>query len=83
MKKKGKGNKGVSSPIRDHINDMGHNASFDNFCNIDKANNELDLHIHESLLILWDRPTLNLQNSSIPLFSFNILRFNSHAILIG
>ena len=46
MNKNGKGNKGVSSPIRDHINDTGHNASFDNFCINDKANNELDLHIH-------------------------------------
>ena len=83
MNKKGKGNKGVSSPIRDHINDTGHNASFHNFCNIDKANNELDSYIHESLLILWDRPTLNLQNSSIPLLSSNTMRFNSHAIFIS
>ena len=40
--------RGVSSSIRDHINDTGHIASFDNFCIIDKANNELDLLIYES-----------------------------------
>ena len=53
--------KGVSSSIRDHIKDTGHNASIDDFCIIDNTSNEFDLLIHESLLILRDRPTLNQQ----------------------
>ena len=44
--------------------------NFDDFCILDKANNNFDLLIHESLLILRDRPTLNQQNSSIPLYLF-------------
>ena len=70
VNKKGKSMKGVSSPTRDHINDTGHNASIDDFCIIDNACNEFDLLIHESLLILRDRPTLNKQNSSITLCLF-------------
>ena len=70
VNKKGKNIKGVSSSIRDHIKDTGHNASIDDFCIIDNTSNEFDLLIHESLLILRDRPTLNQQNSSIPLCLF-------------
>ena len=47
--------------------------SFDrvnDFCIINTASNELDLLIHESLLILRDRPMLNQENSSIPLCLF-------------
>ena len=42
----------------------------DDFCILDKTNNNLDSLIHESLLILRDRPTLNQQNSPIPLYLF-------------
>ena len=70
MSKKGISIKSASSSIRDHINETGHAASFDDFCILDKANNNFDLLIHESLLILRDRPTLNQQNSSIPLYLF-------------
>ena len=37
---------------------------------LDRANNDFDLLIHESLLILRDRPSLNSQQSSIPLALF-------------
>ena len=39
---------------------------------LDRANNDFDfdLLIHESLLILRDRPELNSQQSSIPLVLF-------------
>ena len=70
VNKKGISIKGASSSIRDHINETGHAASFDDFCILDKANNNFYLLIHESLLILRDRPTLNQQNSSIPLHLF-------------
>ena len=59
-----------SLSIRSHIKDTGHIASIDNFCILDNVCNELDLLIQENLLILRDRPTLNQQNSSIPLCLF-------------
>ena len=62
--------KGSSSAIRDHINQSGHAASVNDFSILDRANNEFDLLIHESLLILRDRPELNSQQSSIPLVLF-------------
>ena len=71
INKKGISIKGASSSIGgDHIKETGHAASFDAFCILDKANNNFDLLIHESLLILRDRPTLKQQNSSIPLYLF-------------
>ena len=70
VNKKGKSIKGAPSSIRDHIVNTGHSASINDFCIINTASNELDLLIHESLLILRDRPTLNQQNSSIPLCLF-------------
>ena len=48
----------------------GHCANLENFTILEKANNEYDLLIFESLLILRDRPSLNAQNSSIPLVLF-------------
>ena len=62
--------KGSSSAIRDHINQSGHTASVNDFSILDRANNDFDLLIHESLLILRDRPELNSQQSSIPLVLF-------------
>ena len=62
--------KGSSSAIRDHINESGHAASVNDFSILDRANNDFDLLIHESLLILRDRPELNSQQSSIPLVLF-------------
>ena len=66
INKKGKTIKGVPSSTRDHVNSTGHSASVEDFCNLHNISNELDLLIHESLLILRDHPTLNQQNSSIP-----------------
>ena len=64
---KGNSVKDASSACRDHIEDTGHNAFLENFCIIDRTNNELDLLIHESLLILRDCPKLNSHSSPIPL----------------
>ena len=62
--------KGSSSAIRDHIDQSGHAASVNDFSILDRANNDFDLLIHESLLILRDRPEFNSQHSSIPLVLF-------------
>ena len=70
INKKGNSVKGASPAIRDHIKDTGHSGSLDNFCIIDRTNNELDFLVNESLLILRDRTTLNFQSSSIPLCLF-------------
>ena len=43
-----------------HINASDHGASIDNFCLLENVSNVLYLRIHESLLILSNRPTLNL-----------------------
>ena len=70
INRKGNSVKGAASAIKDHVNDTGHSASLDDFCIIDKVNNKLEFLIHESLLILKDRPTLNFQSSSISLCLF-------------
>ena len=71
INRKGNSVKGaVKSAIKDHAKDTGRSASMDDFCIIDKANNELELLIHESLFILKDRPYLNFQSSTIPLCLF-------------
>ena len=62
--------KGSSSVIRDHINQSGHAASVNDFSILDRANNDFDVLIHESLLILRDQPELNSQQSSILLVLF-------------
>ena len=58
------------SAIGDDISQSGHAASLEDFSVLDRANNEFDLLIHESLLILRDRPSLRSQQSSILLALF-------------
>ena len=40
--------------------------SMEDFSVLDRANNDFDLLIYESFLILRDHPSLNSQQSSIP-----------------
>ena len=58
------------SAIWDQINQSGHAASLEDFLVVDRANNDFGLLIHESLPILRDRPSLDSQQSSIPLVLF-------------
>ena len=74
INKKGNSVKSTSSAIGDHIKDTGHSASLDNFCIIDRTNNELDLIIHESVLILRDRPHLIFRAPQFPFVCFSSLR---------
>ena len=67
---KGRDNINETGTIRDHINEIGQAAPLADFGILDKANNNFDLLIHESLLILRGRPRLHQQNSSIPLYLF-------------
>ena len=59
-----------TSAISEHIKQTGHCANLENFTILEKANNEFDLLIFGSLLILLDRPSLNAQNSSMPFVLF-------------
>ena len=70
INKKGKTIKCVSSSIRDHVKGTGNTTLFEDICVLNNVNNELYLLIHKSLFILRDLPTLNQQNSSIPLCFF-------------
>ena len=56
-----------SSAVYNHSYSTGHPFSLENFDIISRANNNMDLFIHESLPILRDRPILNSQMSSFPL----------------
>ena len=64
------------------INKSGHAASVEDFSVLDRANNDFDLLIHESLLILRDRPSLNSQQSSIPLALFVVLSSGCTSLFI-
>ena len=65
INKKGKIIKGSLSSIRDHVGSTGHSTSVEDFCTLDNAGAELDLLIHESSLILRDRPTVNQHRSCL------------------
>ena len=65
-----KTNSSNPSSIGEHIGKTGHNATMDHFKIIAKSNNAFDFLIYESLLIHKDRPSLNSQQSSIPLVLF-------------
>ena len=70
INKAGQKIKSNCSAIGDHISKSGHNGSLDDFHILVKTENSFDLLIHESLLILRDHPSLNSQQSSIPLVLF-------------
>ena len=75
INKKGVTIKGVSSSISDHINETAHVGSLEDFCIIDKANNNFDLLImraYSSLVI-----TPHLINKTLPYLciSFNSLTY--------
>ena len=70
INKAGQKIKSSPSAIGDHISKSGHDASLENFEIISRTVNSFDLLIHESLLILRDRPMLNSQLSSISLALF-------------
>ena len=68
VNKVGKKIKVTLSAISEYLDQRGHNASIENFSILDRTNNNSDLLIFESLLILRDRPSLNFFCSSLVLF---------------
>ena len=61
-----------SSSIWDVIKQSGHIGTLEDFSIISKSDNSFDLLIHESLFIQGDRPTLNSQQSTIPMVLFQL-----------
>ena len=59
-----------SSSVYNHSSSTGHPVSSEDFKIISSTRNSMDLLIHESLLILRDRPNLISQTSSIQLTLF-------------
>ena len=55
------------SSIFSHLKTTGHTASFDDFQILFSCSDDCEIMIHESLLILKLKPTLNVQGNSIPL----------------
>ena len=60
----------VESSIRDHLLFCNHEPSFDDFTILAQGTNKLLLEIKKSLLIKRDKPVLNKNISSAPLFLF-------------
>ena len=56
------------SPVRDHLLHYNHLPSFDNFSILADENKKFLLEIKESLLIMGDKPSLNRNISSAPLY---------------
>ena len=61
----------AESSIRDHLLFCNHDPSFDDFTILVQGTNKFLLEIKESLLIKRDKPILNKNISSAPLFLFD------------
>ena len=62
--------KGVDTAMKSHCRQKGHSISWDNLMVIAREENSFHLHIKESLLIKRDKPFLNKQLYSTPLYLF-------------
>ena len=58
-----------NSAVRDHLLHCNYLPSFDNFSILVHENKKFFLEIKESLLIMRDKPSLNI--SSVPLYLFD------------
>ena len=56
--------------VRKHINDDNHQCDDDSFKIVGAASNDFHLRIKESLLILKEKPNLNVANESLKLYVF-------------
>ena len=64
-------NQNNSTAIRRHINDDNHRCDSDSFKMVGSAANDFHLCIKESLLILKEKPQLNVADESLPLYVFH------------
>ena len=56
--------------VADHLPFRNHLASYDDFCNLTRENKKFLLELNESLLIMRDKPSLNRNITSAPLYLF-------------
>ena len=56
------------SAVSDHLLLCNHSPSFENFCVLTKENKKILLELKESLLIMRDKPSLNRNIRSAPLY---------------
>ena len=61
----------TESSIRDHLLFCNHDPSFDDFTTLVQRTNKFLFETKESLLIKRDKPVLNKNTSSAPLFLFD------------
>ena len=61
---------GVATEIKQHLQECNSNCSFDNFNVIGQDNKTMNLKIKESLFIKRDKPVLNKNVFSTPLYLF-------------
>ena len=59
------------SAVSDHLLLCNHSPSFDNFSVLTKENKKFILELKESLLIMRDKPSLNRNIRSAPLYLFD------------
>ena len=59
------------SAVSDHLLLCNHSPSFQNFCVLTKENKKFLLELKESLLIMRDKPSLNRNIRSAPLYLFD------------
>ena len=60
-----------SSSVADHLLLCNHSASYDDFSILTRDNSKFLLELKESLLILRDKPSLNRNITSAPLYLFD------------
>jgi len=63
-------NSANTSAVKDHMLVCNHQVTFEDFPVLATANNNFKLEIKESLLISRDKPILNRNISSLPLYLF-------------
>ena len=56
--------------VANHLPFRNHSASYDNFRNLTRENKKILLELNESLLIMRDKPSLNRNITSAPLYLF-------------
>ena len=66
----------AESLIRDHLLFCNHNLALDDFTILAQGSNKFSLEIKESLLIKYDKPALNKNISSAPLFLFDKVQYD-------
>ena len=60
-----------NSSVADHLLLCNHSTSYDDFSILRRENKKFSLELKESLLIMRDKPSLNRNITSVPLYLFD------------